>query len=244
MNKTNTISRRGLLMAAAAGVGQPVLSLAETDSRARATQQGRPNFIYIVADDLGYADLGCYGARNTAFGAISPVLDRLAADGVRFTQGYSNSPVCSPTRFAIMTARYQYRLRGAAGEPLGSNALRSTTLGLSPDHPTLPSLLRDVGYRTALVGKWHLGYLPAFSPVRSGYEEFFGPMGGGVDYFTHGGRGGHDLYFGEEKKREEGYLTDLLSKRAVDYVDRMARQDAPFLLSLHYTAPQLAMGIA
>jgi arylsulfatase A-like enzyme len=198
----------------------------------------RPNFIFIVADDLGYADLGCYGGREAEFGPVSPVLNRLAAAGLKFTQGYANSPVCSPTRFAMITARYQYRLRGAAEEPINSRSKGSTTLGLPPDLPTLPSLLRDSGYRTALIGKWHLGYPPTFGPLRSGYEEFFGPMSGGVDYFTHhSSNGTHDLYFGEEEKHEEGYLTDLLSRRAVDYVDRMAQQEAPFLLSLHYTAP-------
>jgi arylsulfatase A-like enzyme len=198
----------------------------------------RPNFIFIVADDLGYADLGCYGGRPARFGAVSPVLDRLAAGGLRFTQGYSNSPVCSPTRFAMATARWQYRLRGAAEEPISSRSKGSTTLGLPPELPTLPSRLRSVGYRTALIGKWHLGYPPVFGPIKSGYEEFFGPMSGGVDYFNHcSNNGTHDLYIGEEERSEEGYLTDLLSHRAVDYVQRMARQDAPFLLSLHHTAP-------
>lgn len=199
-----------------------------------------PNIIFIVADDLGYADLGCYGGRDASFGAVSPHLDALAAGGMRFTQGYSNSPVCSPTRFAIMTARYQYRLRGAAEEPINSKSRGSTTLGLPPEHPTLPSLLKQAGYRTALIGKWHLGYPPAFGPLRSGYDEFFGPMSGGVDYFTHcSSNGVHDLWFGDAERAEEGYLTDLLSKRAVDYVERMATQDAgrPFFLSLHYTAP-------
>jgi arylsulfatase A-like enzyme len=197
----------------------------------------RPNLIFIVADDLGYADLGCYGGREP----VSPVLDGLAACGLRFTQGYANSPVCSPTRFALMTARYQYRLRGAAEEPINSKSRGSATLGLPPEHPTLPSLLRGSGYRTALIGKWHLGYPPSFGPLRSGYEEFFGPMSGGVDYFTHcDSRGTHDLWFGEQEQREDGYLTDLISRRAVDYVERMApgaKQGTPFLLSLHYTAP-------
>ncbi len=198
----------------------------------------RPNIIFIVADDLGFADLGCYGGRPAEFGAVSPVLDGLAAGGLRFTQGYSNSPVCSPTRFALMTARYQYRLRGAAEEPINSKSRGSTTLGLPPEHPTLPSLLKDAGYRTALIGKWHLGYPPAFGPLRSGYEEFFGPMSGGVDYFTHCGfTGAHDLWDGEDEKHEDGYLTDLLSRRAVEYVARMAGAGAPFFLSLHYTAP-------
>ncbi|MBP6896297.1 MAG: sulfatase-like hydrolase/transferase [Pseudacidovorax sp.] len=199
---------------------------------------GRPNIIFIVADDLGYADLGCYGGRDAPFGKVSPVLDQLAADGLLLTQGYANSPVCSPTRFGMITGRYQYRLRGAAEEPINSKSRGSSTLGLPPSHPTLPSLLKDAGYRTALIGKWHLGYPPAFGPLRSGYEEFFGPLSGGVDYFTHcDSRGTHDLFFGEEEKHDEGYLTDLFSHRAVDYVERMAAGEAPFFLSLHYTAP-------
>lgn len=198
----------------------------------------RPNIVFIVADDLGFADLGCYGGRDAAFGPVSPVLDGLAAGGMRFTQGYANSPVCSPTRFALMTGRYQYRLRGAAEEPISNRTRGSTTLGLPPAHPTMPSLLKAAGYRTALIGKWHLGYPPAFGPLKSGYEEFFGPMSGGVDYFTHCSNDGqHDLWSGEQERRDEGYLTDLLSRRAVDFVERMAGQDAPFFLSLHYTAP-------
>ena len=201
----------------------------------------RPNIIFIVADDLGIADLGCYGGRDAEFGPVSPVLDGLASKGLRFTQGYANSPVCSPTRFALMTGRYQYRLRGAAEEPINSKSRGSTTLGLPPEHPTLPSLLRASGYRTALIGKWHLGYPPSFGPLRSGYEEFFGPMAGGVDYFTHcDSRGQHDLWFGEEERADEGYLTDLITARSVDYIDRMAdgaKAGTPFFLSLHYTAP-------
>lgn len=201
----------------------------------------RPNLIYIVADDLGYADLGCYGGREASFGKISPMIDALADGGMRFTQGYANSPVCSPTRFGIMTGRYQYRLRGAAEEPLNSVNRHSKELGLPPEHPTLPSLLRSSGYRTALIGMWHLGFPPAFGPLQSGYEEFFGPMSGGVDYFTHCTSAGlHDLWEGEENRHALGYLTDLLSQRAVDYIERMApgcRDGNPFLLSLHYTAP-------
>jgi arylsulfatase A-like enzyme len=194
----------------------------------------RPNIVFIVADDLGFADLGCYGGRVP----VSPVLDRLAAGGLKLTQGYANSPVCSPTRFALMTARFQYRLRGAAEEPINSRSRGSTTLGLPPEQPTLPSLLRAAGYRTALAGKWHLGYPPAFGPLRSGYEEFFGPMSGGVDYFSHrDSSGAHDLWQGEHEHREDGYLTDLISKRAVDWIERIAPTREPFFLSVHYTAP-------
>jgi arylsulfatase A-like enzyme len=201
----------------------------------------RPNIIFIVADDLGFADLGCYGGRDAQFGGVSPVLDQLAANGLKFTNGYANSPVCSPTRFALMTARYQYRLRGAAEEPINSRSRHSTTLGLPPSHPTLPSTLKAAGYRTALIGKWHLGYPPAFGPLRSGYDEFFGPMAGGVDYFTHcASNGAHDLWVGEEEQPQEGYLTDLISRNAVDFIHRMPqgeRKDDPFFLSMHYTAP-------
>ncbi len=201
----------------------------------------RPNIIYIVADDLGYADLGCYGGRSADFGPVSPNIDALARGGLRFTEGYANSPVCSPTRFALMTMRYQYRLRGGMEEPINSRSKGSTTLGLPPTMPTLPLLLREAGYATALIGKWHLGYPPAFGPLRSGYDAFYGIMAGGVDYFTHcSGKGDHDLYLDEEEHHEPGYLTDLLSARAVDHVRTRAadaRGGKPFFLSLHYTAP-------
>ncbi len=201
----------------------------------------RPNLIYIVCDDLGYADLGCYGGRAADFGPVSPNIDRLAAGGVKFTQGYANSPVCSPTRFALITMRYQYRLRGAMEEPINSRSKGSTTLGLPPEVPTLPSLLKKAGYHTALIGKWHLGYPPTFGPRRSGYDEFFGIMAGGVDYFTHcSSSGEHDLYIDEDEHHEVGYLTDVLSQRAVDHIHQRAadaKAGQPFLLSLHYTAP-------
>ncbi|MDP3924114.1 MAG: sulfatase-like hydrolase/transferase [Hydrogenophaga sp.] len=201
----------------------------------------RPNIIYIVSDDLGFADLGCYGGREAPFGAVSPHIDALAAGGLRLTEGYANSPVCSPTRFALMSMRYQYRLRGALEEPINSRSKGSATLGLPPELPTLPSLLQAAGYRTALIGKWHLGYPPHFGPLRSGYEEFFGIMAGGVDYFTHcSNNGDHDLYIGDETHKEVGYLTDVFSKRAVQHIhERAADAQAgqPFFLSLHYTAP-------
>ncbi|WP_418320888.1 sulfatase [Piscinibacter sakaiensis] len=194
------------------------------------------NFVFILADDLGYADLGCYGGRAAA---ISPALDRMAAEGMRFTRSYSNSPVCSPTRFALITGRYQYRLRGAAEEPLTGKYRGSTTVGLPPEHPTLPSLLKTAGYQTALIGKWHLGYPPHFSPRKSGYDHHFGPLSGGVSYFTHLDRGGNaDLVEdGEPADHQGAYLTDLLSDRAVQYIEQRAADRAPFLLSLHYTAP-------
>jgi arylsulfatase A-like enzyme len=204
----------------------------------RTASARRPNFIFILADDLGYADLGCTGARDARNqpADVSPVLDRLAADGMRFTSGYANSAVCSPTRFALMTGRWQYRLRGAAEEPI-AKAHGDKVIGLPPEHPSLPSMLGAAGYRTALCGKWHLGYPPHFGPRKSGYQEFFGFHTGGLDYFAHTGpRGGKDLWQDETPVEEPGYLTDLLSRRAVDFVERQTA-DQPFLLSLHYSAP-------
>ena len=192
----------------------------------------RPNLVFILADDLGYADLGCYGARS----GCSPELDRMAAEGLRFTDGYANSPVCSPTRFALTTGRWQYRLRAGNDEPIGTRHRGDPVLGLPPAHPTLASLLRDAGYATALAGKWHLGFLPHFGPLKSGYQEFFGPMSGGVDYFTHrDSMGVNDLYEGEQEVERAGYLTDLISERAVEFIARQGKQ--PFFLSVHYTAP-------
>ncbi len=212
----------------------------------------KPNFIFILADDLGYADLGCYGGRSLGAprGSCSPNLDRMAAEGLRFTEGYSNSPVCSPTRFALATGRYQYRLRGGWDEPIAGRARNdpsySPVLGLPPEHPTLPSLLRA---RRATPprwsGKWHLGYAPHFGPLKSGYQEFFGAMSGGLDYFTHLDTAGvHDLWEGETEVHRIGYLTDLISERAVDYLERRRGAGAavPAFAALHRAA--LAMGDA
>lgn len=195
--------------------------------------KGQPNILFILADDLGYADLSVYGNRDFK----TPHLDRLAVQGVRLTQAYSNSAVCSATRFGLITGRYQYRLRGGLEEPIAG---ASDTIGLPPDHPTLPSLLKAAGYRTALFGKWHLGSLPNFGPLKSGYDTFFGNYGGGIDYFTHKAGSGPnaraDLYEGEVAVEEVGYYTDLLGDKAAGFL-RKQKKGQPFLLSLHYTAP-------
>jgi arylsulfatase A-like enzyme len=193
----------------------------------------KPNIVFILADDLGYADLSVYGRRDYR----TSNLDTFAKQGIRLTQAYSNSAVCSATRFALITGRYQYRLRGGLEEPI---ARTDDTNGLPPSHPTLPSLLRSAGYATALVGKWHLGSLPNFGPLRSGYDEFFGNFGGAVDYFSYRGTGDAqqapvDLYEGDTPVAKTGYYTHLLADRAVDFI-RRKRKD-PFLLSLHFTAP-------
>ena len=186
----------------------------------------RPNIVFIMADDLGYADLSCYGRRDYR----TPNIDRLAAGGVRFTQAYANSPVCSPTRTALITGRYQYRLPVGLEEPI---APTNRNVGLAPEHPTLPSLLRKAGYATALAGKWHLGKPPDFSPLKSGYDRFFGFTAGAIDYFTHSG----DLWDGDRKVQQSGYLTDLLGDRAVKWIGEFVRERRPFFLSLHFSAP-------
>jgi arylsulfatase A-like enzyme len=193
-----------------------------------------PNILFIVVDDCGYADLGCTGQTDYA----TPALDRLAREGVRFTQAYANAPLCTNTRVALITGRYQYRLPIGLVEPLRSSDRDRPEMGIPPGHPTLPGLLREAGYRTALIGKWHLGYLPHYSPLKSGYDEFFGIMGGYTGYYTHKGDGGdHDLYEGETPVERQGYVTDMLSERAAGFVAAAAGSPQPYLLSLHYTAP-------
>jgi arylsulfatase A-like enzyme len=209
------------------------LALALTARTSRA-QGPPPNIVYIMADDLGYADLSCYGRRDYT----TPNIDRLATDGMKFMQAYANSAVCSATRTALITGRYQYRLLVGLAEPLGAG---NPNLGLPPEHPTLPSLLRQAGYSTTLLGKWHLGSLPNFSPLKSGYDHFWGFRGGGVDYFTHkpgvGPNSAIDLWDDDAPVDQAGYLTTLLGDRAVKTVSDYAAARKPFLLSLHFNAP-------
>lgn len=199
----------------------------------------RPNILFILADDLGYGDLSCYGRPDYQ----TPNLDRLAAQGVRFIKAYSASPLCTPTRCAFITGRYPARTRVGLEEPLHEKRAmgeKALTIGLPRDHPTVASLLKGSGYQTALIGKWHLGYLPNFSPIKSGFEEFYGIMSGAADFFTHKDmQGDLDFYEGEVPVERIGYTTDLLTRRAVEYISRRRgnRGNHPFYLSLHYTAP-------
>jgi arylsulfatase A-like enzyme len=195
-------------------------------------QSSRPNIIFIMADDLGYADLSCYGRREYE----TPVLDRMAEDGVQLMQAYSNSAVCSATRVGLITGRYQYRLAYGLEEPGG----RAEGSGLPTDHPTLPSILRDSGYRTVLVGKWHMGAPPNFGPLKCGYDDFFGIYGGGADYFRHGEAelgAGAVLIDRDKPANAQGYMTDLLAERAVKEIHKSAQDRKPLFMSLHFTAP-------
>ncbi|HKU72719.1 MAG TPA: sulfatase-like hydrolase/transferase [Pyrinomonadaceae bacterium] len=189
----------------------------------------RPNVIFILADDLGWGDLSCYGRPDYK----TPNLDRLAAQGVRFTDAYSASAVCTPTRCGFITGRYPARLKIGLLEPLPAT---NHQVGLDPQHPTVASLLKGSGYETALLGKWHLGFRPEWGPNAHGFDEFFGILAGAGDYHQHkNGLGEPDLYENLTPVEKNGYLTDLLTQRAVDYIKR--RRTAPFYLSLHYTAP-------
>jgi arylsulfatase A-like enzyme len=218
-------TRRSLLAAPVA------LALAARASRA---QGSPPNIVFIMADDLGYADLSCYGRRDYS----TPNIDRLAAEGMKFLQAYANSAVCSATRTALITGRYQYRLPIGLAEPLPTGA---TNVGLPPEHPTLPSLLRKAGYGTTLLGKWHLGNLPNYSPLKSGYDHFWGLHNGAVDYFSHKATlapgAAADLWDGDTPIEQTGYLTTLLGDRAVKTIGDYAAERRPFLLSLHFNAP-------
>lgn len=224
------IDRRQFVAASVAGsalVGAILPSSVEAENR--------PNILFILADDLGWADLSCYGRPDYK----TPNLDRLAAQGIRFTNAYSAAPVCTPTRIGFLTGRYPARLAVGLEEPLEerkSLGERVKILGIPPEHPTVSSLIRNAGYDTALVGKWHAGYLPDFGPLRHGFDEFFGIMSGAADHFTHKTMTEeNDLFEGEVPVERAGYITDLLTDRAVEYINRTRRK--PFYLSLHYTAP-------
>lgn len=220
------VSRREFLAAGAAIAASTAYEAGAQGSKTK------PNILFILADDLGWGDLSCYGRPDYK----TPVLDGLAARGVRLTQTYANSSTCSPTRVALITGRYQNRLPVGLYDPLPPKAP-----GLSPEHPTLPGLLKSAGYATALVGKWHLGFPPAHGPLKSGYDEFLGLYGGAMTYFTHKSAGlfgppqAHGLHEGDQPVTREGYATDIFAERATDFIRRT--QGKPFFLSLHFTAP-------
>ncbi|MFB7212021.1 sulfatase [Streptomyces sp. NPDC056255] len=220
----------GLPAAAPAAAAEPVAGqIQERPFRAaRGKHARRPNILFILGDDLGWADLSSYGSPNIH----TPNLDRLGRQGVRFTDAYSGSATCSPTRFSLYTGRYPARTKGGLAEPIADRSV-----GLEPTHPTLASLLRGAGYATALIGKWHCGYLPDYSPTRSGWDEFFGNFGGALEYYSKLGLGGeYDLYEGDAEYKDLRYYTRILTERASEYVQR-DHGDKPWLLNLNFTTP-------
>ena len=232
------LSRRGLAgaavgaLGAAAVVGAAEPAGAEQPFRAIARKgpRPRPNLLVILADDLGAADLSSYGSPDID----TPNLDALAASGVRFTQGYSAGAVCSPTRIALYTGRHPARTPGGLQEPIGAPGPRN---GIPPEHPTLASLLKRSGYSTHMVGKWHGGFLPHFSPLKSGWDSFFGNYSGGVDYFSKWSGNGYDLWDGEKQVEDPRYYTDIITEKAVGVIRDVADQRAPWLLNLNFTSP-------
>ncbi len=191
----------------------------------------RPNFVIIMADDLGYGDLSCYG--NTSF--KTPNLDALAKAGMRFTDFHSSGTVCSPTRAGLLTGRYQQRA-GIPGVVFADPKQPEHKHGLQPIEATFAELLSRAGYGTAMFGKWHLGYEVQYNPVRNGFDEFRGYVSGNVDYFSHVDQAGaFDWWIGNEKKDEEGYSTHLINRHAVRFINESG--DKPFCLYVAHEAP-------
>jgi len=210
-----------------------ILSMLSSVSMVFATvmiQATPTNLILIMADDMGYGDLGCYGNKTYQ----TPHLDRMAAEGLRFTDFHASGPVCSPTRAGLMTGRYQQRsgIPGVIYAAFDGNRHH----GLHRSEVTLPELLREKGYRTAMFGKWHLGYREKFNPVYHGFEQFRGYVSGNIDYHSHIDRVGvFDWWNNHMLEDETGYSTHLITDHALDYIEQ--HQSDPFFLYLAYEAP-------
>jgi len=209
----------------------------------RADPAFRPNIVFILCDDLGYGDLGCMGGTDIR----TPHLDRLAAEGVRCTDFYANAPVCSPTRCGFLTGRWQQRIGfewalgyTAQQERLIDGAWQPHAdihhgLGLPAGTPGIARLLQAAGYAAGCFGKWHLGYDPEFNPTQHGFDEYFGELLGHCDYYRHVYYDGtYALRDGVDIARRDGYLTDLLNDRAVDFIRRHAAR--PFFLYVPHLA--------
>ena len=209
-----TVDRRCFVQ----GVGATAL-LSATTLKAAGPAGRRPNIVFIMADDLGYADLGCTGSHHIK----TPAIDSLAAQGVRLTQGYVNAPICSPSRTALLSGCYQDRFAVGLEEPIGPDA--PPGIGLPKDRPTFASVFRDRGYRTTLIGKWHLGDPPQQGPLQHGYDAFFGVVEGAADYFRHhmvvnGQDVGMGLTRGNTPISAPGYLTDRFGDEAVRTIEQ------------------------
>ncbi len=189
----------------------------------------KPNVVLILADDLGYGELGCYGNDSIA----TPHLDWLAANGLRFTDFHSNGTVCSPTRAALMTGLYQQKT-GIEGVVYAFGEARDR--GLNLEAVTIADAMKEGGYATGIMGKWHLGYRTEFNPVRQGFDEFVGYVSGNVDYHSHyDGVGIYDWWDKEDSLYEEGYSTDLITEHSIDFIRR--HKDQPFFLYVAHEAP-------
>jgi len=204
----------------------------------------RPHIVFFLADDLGYADIACYGATD----AKTPHIDRLAAEGVKFTNAYAMGPECTPSRTAFLTGRYPQRVGGLecaigtgnVGRYDDAIRLRETRdLGLPADLAVLAPALKSAGYHNGVFGKWHLGYEPKFSPLDQGFDSFIGFLGGNVEYFRHVELSDLEVYLsGRDPVKREGYLTDLITTDALAFLDeRAAEPDQPFFLYVPHASP-------
>jgi arylsulfatase A-like enzyme len=205
-----------------------ILGLLSTAEPALAAAGGaHPNVVLILTDDVGYGDLGCFGATDVK----TPHIDRLAREGMRLTDFYA-APQCTPTRAALISGRYQQRV--GLERALGSSG-KSLEAGLPATGHSLPQLLKNRGYATGLIGKWHLGYKPEFSPNAHGFETFFGFLSGYIDFYTHTrADGAPDLFVDGRPVQEEGYMTDLITARATRFIAERAGR--PFFLEVAYNA--------
>jgi arylsulfatase A len=195
------------------------LILLQTFVAAATIPAGRPNVIIILADDLGCGDMSLYDGW-----VKTPRIDQMAAEGVRFTDFHSNGSVCSPTRAAFMTGRYQQRA-GILSVIVG----RRDKIGLEPSEVTISGLLKNAGYNTAIFGKWHCGTDIRHNPTNHGFDEFIGFLPGGCDYLAHG-----DWMDGTEVKNQDGYSTDIITDRSIDFIK--LNKDKPFFLYVSHQA--------
>src|SRR5688572_28309833 len=209
-----------------------LLALSHPAAQATQTQPARPdrpNVVLIITDDVGYGDLSSYGAPDLK----TPNIDSLAKDGVRLTDFYANGSTCSPTRTGLMTGRYQQRY--LIEVPLGAAGGATVPRGLRADGSTLPQLMKNNGYATGLIGKWHLGYGPLETPNGHGFDYFFGFRSGLVDYYQHTDQNGNsDLFENDQPTTQDGYMTDLITARAVKFIDD--HKAGPFFLDVAYSA--------
>jgi arylsulfatase A-like enzyme len=198
-------------------------------SFAAESKQRKPNFILILADDLGYGDIGCFGSTIHK----TPNLDVMAKGGMKFTDFHSNGAMCSPTRAALLTGRYQQR--AGIQKVLSGIGSKRENGGLALEQVTFAEVLKNAGYSTGIFGKWHLGHTLGLSPIQQGFENFRGFLGGGQDYHSHIDRSGYyDWWQNDKIQRVKGYSTDLLSDYAVDFIEE--NKDKPFCLYLPYQA--------
>ena len=197
---------------------------------AQSADPARPNVVLIMTDDMGWADIGSYGAPDIR----TPNIDNLARDGVKLTDFYSNGVLCTPTRAGLMSGRYQQRYGLEIALP--NEGAPEADRGLPATGRTLPRLLKNNGYATALVGKWHLGYKAEYSPSAHGFDYFFGLKSGYHDYYTHhSGNGKPDLWENDRPIEAGGYMTDLITERAVKFIEQTAGR--PFFIDVAYNAP-------